>query len=372
MKILHLADLHLGKRICGYSLIDDQRFFLNQTLRFLDENNIKCLIIAGDIYDLSIPSAEATTILDEFLSALADKGIQVLMIPGNHDSSNRLSYASNFFKNRGIHIVTDAKNSLSPIAIDDVNFYLVPFLNHHDVNRVLETDFKDYESAMRGLVEAMKIDDKKTNVLIAHQLVLPTKGELSRSGSEEITIGTLGNISASTLYGFDYVALGHIHKPQNVGHNMRYPGSPLKYHSDEANIEKSYTVVSVDGKNVSYETMPIRPLRDVVVLKGKLEDIVLNNASEKDNYVYAILTNETSVENAMEKLKRVFPHALNLEYERIIGQGVSATQTIDVQEIPLTTLFADFYEQQNGRPLSKHQEQIVSDLLEGGSNNETS
>lgn len=366
MRILHLADLHLGKRICGYSLIDDQRFFLNETLRFIEENNLKCLIIAGDIYDASVPSAEATTVLDEFLSSLADRKIMTLIIPGNHDSSERLNYASTFFLNRGIHIVSNVKNSLLPIKIEGINFYLVPFINHHDVNNLLSKEFKDYGTAMQGLVEAMNIDNKQTNVLVAHQLVLPSQGELERSSSEEVTIGLLGNIPANNLYGFDYVALGHIHKPQNVGRNMRYPGSPLKYHSDEAKSEKSYTIVTIDGKKVSFETAPIKPRRDVVVLKGKLEDIILNNASEADKYVYAVLTDETNVENAMEKLKRVFPYTLNLEYQITVGQGVSPIVVVDVQQIPLTTLFSDFYQQQNGQDLSDYQKEVVKNLLNGG------
>lgn len=362
MRFLHIADLHLGKKISGYSLLEDQVYFLNETLKFLKEHQISALVVAGDIYDVSMPSAEAITAFDNFLTSLADLHIETLIIPGNHDSKERLHYATRFLKRNHIHLQTELEDFFTPVLIEGTAFYLLPFINHHEVNAMFNTSYNDYASAVQGLLEKLPLDENKQNVLVAHQLVLPTHDELERSGSENITIGTLGNIPASIFSSFDYVALGHIHKPQSVAKNARYSGSPLKYHSDEAKTQKSFTVVSLENKNLQIETFSIVPLHDVFVIEGTFKELIARKEHEND-FVYILLKEDSLIENAMERLKVVYPLALDLRYENTIGKGADFSNVQNIENISIIDLFTTFYEEQNGTPLNEKQKEIVEGLL---------
>lgn len=365
MKFLHISDLHLGKRLHGFSLLEDQKFFLfDRVLPLLKEKHIHVLVIAGDIYDVPIPPQDAVVMLDEFLFRCAEEGIEVLMISGNHDSSDRLSYGSRFFAAKKVHIATSIKDSLQPIEVDGVNFYLLPFFKHHDVNGVFGTEFKDYATAAAYLVEKMALDPNKQNVLVAHQLVLPEGGEsaLLRSKSEEVSVGAIPNIPSEVFKDYTYVALGHIHKPQKVGPNAYYCGCPIKYHVDECKDVKAFHIVEISEKGYSLEKLPIVPLRDLVAICGKFDDIIRSNPS--DDYVSISLTDDLPIENAMDKLRAAcFPRCVGIEYPNLGGDD------IDLEEMPVLEsktpeeLFEDFYSNVMGMPLSDFQKKTVSELL---------
>lgn len=362
MKFLHVADLHIGKRLCGYSLLEDQAYWIEETLAFLKKEDISILFISGDIYDVTSPSAEAIQLFDYFLNALAEQHVETFIIPGNHDSKERMSYAQHFLHKEGIHIVTSLEEAIHPFCVNQVNFYLFPYVNHHEINEFLHTSYEDYSSSMQGLLNSLTLDKTKVNILLAHQLVLPSKEELERSGSENITIGTISNIPAQVFKDFTYVALGHIHKPQTVAENARYAGSPLKYHSDEASIQKYYTVGEIIDHKVQLSYFPITPKRDVVILKGYFFDLLKSEAHHND-YVFFELLDENMIENAMEKLKRVYPYALDLKYPLKVGEGVDLGQIQDIQSISTFDLFSDFYQKQNGKEMTDRQKQIVEKLL---------
>ena len=364
MKFLHLSDLHLGKRLRGFSLLEDQRHFLfEETLPLLNEEKIDVLVIAGDIYDVPAPSQDAVVLLDDFITACANQHIRVLMIPGNHDSSLRLSYGSKIFRDRGIYIVTDIKNSLTPIDIDGVNFYLLPFMKHHDVNGAFDQEFKDYNSAAAFMVEQMQLDQSKVNVLVAHQFVLPSQGDLEFGGSEEVVVGTVGNIDASVFSKFDYVALGHIHKHQRIADKIYYCGSPLRYHVDEAKQDKVFFIVDVDKEKLEITHKPIHVLRELRVVEGNYADVIAMPSS--DDYIFVNLLDKAYVENAIDALHQTtFPHCLGLAYPNI-GPAESGEETAPEfdSEHP-EALFPKFYEMVLGQELTEFQSKTVQELLD--------
>ncbi|MCR5490782.1 MAG: exonuclease SbcCD subunit D [Bacilli bacterium] len=365
MQFLHISDLHLGKRLHGFSLLEDQRFFLfERTLPLLRERKIGVLVIAGDIYDAPIPPQDAVLLLDEFLSQCASEGIEVLVISGNHDSSDRLSYGARFFAAKNIHIATSVKDSLNPLSIEGVNFYLMPFMKHHDVNGVFGTEFKDYASAASYLVEQMHLDPAKKNVLVAHQLVLPEGGEsgLERSGSEEASVGAIPNIPSEVFKDFDYVALGHIHKPQKVGKNAYFCGCPIKYHVDEANNQKQFNIVTIDEAGCGLEVVPIVPLRDLKIVTGSFDEII--HMPKCLDFVAVTLTDTVPTENAMDKIRNAcFPLCLSIEYKNLGGQEMNLDEAPDISTETPEELFGKFYEQILGTPLTDYQNETAMRLL---------
>lgn len=366
MKILHIADLHLGKKTFGYSLLEDQRYFLDKTVDYLKDNQINKLIIAGDIYDTASPSGDAISLFDSFLTKLVNNKIEAFIISGNHDSKDRVGYLNNIVASQGIHINSSIENALKPITSDNINFYLIPYSSASDINAAFETNYKNYNDALAYVINKMEINKEMTNIAIAHQLVLPTQSELEFGGSEEPVVGTISNIPSSLFSDFDYVALGHIHKPQNVAKNARYSGSPLAYHSDEAKYEKSYTIIEVNGKNLSIKTDKIIPLRDTKVLTGTFEDILTKNDAYKSCYIHAVIT-DGDIPNAMEKLKQVFPYALSISYLRHEGVGVNISEKIkDIENISPNDLFSKLYTEQMGLELTDYQKEIINDLLKDG------
>lgn len=364
VKFLHISDLHLGKRLRGFSLLEDQRDFLfEKTIPLLKEKGIDILVIAGDIYDLPSPSQDAVVLLDKFLTACAKEDIRVLMIPGNHDSSLRLSYGSHLFQDKGIHIVTDLQDALKPIEIDGARFYLLPFFKHHDVNGLFDESFKDYASAMEFLIKKMELNHDFVNILVAHQLVLPSKGELEFGGSEEVVVGNVGNIPSSLFQDFDYVALGHIHKQQKVGENAFYCGSPIKYHVDEFKHKKDFYIVSVDSNKVIIDQIPIHALHELRVLEGNYIDIIALPPSE--DYIYVRLLDSSYIENAMDAIRdTVFPRCLGLEYPNI-GSLAAEEESVPAfdAEHP-EDLFPKFYDMVMGQELTQFQRDVVSETLE--------
>ena len=271
MKLIHLSDLHLGKRVNEFSMLEDQRHILWEIIRIIDSEGPDGVIIAGDVYDKPVPPAEAVALLDEFLFSLSGRGTEVFVISGNHDSPERLAFGGRIMEHSGIHLAPVYNGNVRPVTLTDrygdLKLYLLPFVKPAHVRRFFpEREIVSYTDAVSAAVEAMEIDMSCRNVLVTHQFVTGAV----RCESEEISVGGADNVDAAVFDGFDYVALGHIHGPQQVGKpTLRYCGTPLKYSFSEAGQKKSLTVVELREKGqVEVRTVPLAPLRDMAELRG--------------------------------------------------------------------------------------------------------
>lgn len=370
MKFLALSDLHLGKRLCNYSLLEDQEFVLNEALALATREEVDAVLLSGDIYDSAAPSSEATEVFDTFVSHLWKKHIPLLAIAGNHDSPEKLHYASSILAENGIHFVTKVKDSNLPIEIAGVNFYLLPFVTTAEVNASFkDADFHKLSDAVSYLLDRMELDPEKPNVLLAHQAVIPSGQKLQIAGSEtEPPVdenGYVGNseiVPASLFEKFDYVALGHIHKAWTFPDGkMRYPGAILKYDKSEANLPREFTLVTMDGKKATIETRPILPLRDLTVLTGKLEDLCAESEHRED-YVYANLTDEQYQDEPMAKLKAHHHYTLGVSYGNLRQQG-AAIEHIDVKKTSKNELFGKLYEHSTGKKISPEEEETMKEEI---------
>lgn len=371
MKFIHLSDLHLGKRVYDFNLLEDQEYILKEILKVIDSEKPDAVIIAGDIYDRSVPSTEAVELLDEFLFQLSGRDLQVLLISGNHDSPERLAFASRLIAPTGIHLSPVYSGVIEPIVLTDefgpVNVYLLPFVKPAHVRRFFPGEkIESYNDALRIAVQALNIDWSKRNVLVTHQFITGA----TRSDSEEISVGGTDNIDASVFEGFDYVALGHIHGPQNIGsERIRYCGTPLKYSFSEAKHEKSVTVIDMGEKDsLSVRTVPLHPLRDLREIEGTYEELTYRPNYEGTNindYMHITLTDEEDIPDAIGKLRLIYPYLMSLDYNN--SRTRSAGELSDLEDLehksPLT-LFEDFYEQQNGRPMSDEQKAFAKEIME--------
>lgn len=366
MKFIHTADLHLGKKLADFPLLPDQRHFLLDVLLLAAKKaKAEAILLSGDIYDTTSPGQAAITLLDEFLTACADSKIKVLLIPGNHDSAEKLSFLSQLVRKDGLYFVTELADAEKPIEIGGVNFYCLPFLRHYDVNREYGAETKSTEEAVRFMIEKMAIDRSRPNVILAHQTVFPAGKEetLERSGSEEPSVGAQPNVASEVFSAFDYVALGHIHKPQKVGANAYYSGSPLAYHSDEANRDKFFNLVTMEGKAVTVSRWQIAPLHRVRKITGRWSELL--SLEPSDDYVFLELQEESRIDNAMAKARAIFPNCCAITYEE---SPVAASR----EDIPLPAGFdkndplrdlAAFYRLVAGEELSQQQEQIAKDVF---------
>ena len=265
MRLVHLSDLHIGKRVHEYSMIEDQRYILTKIINIIDDINAQGVIIAGDIYDKPVPSAEAVQLFDDFLYRLSKRNLQVFIISGNHDSAERIAFASRLIEQSGVHLSPVYSGKVTPVTLTDehgeINIYMLPFIKPQHVRKYFETEeISSYTDAIRIAVESMNIDTSKRNILVTHQFVTGSE----RCDSEEISVGGSDNVDSSVFSGFDYVALGHIHSPQNCkSEKIRYCGTPLKYSFSEKNHKKSVTVLDLYEKgNMEISTIPLEPLRD--------------------------------------------------------------------------------------------------------------
>lgn len=356
MKIIHLSDLHLGMRLNEYSLIEDQEYILNQILDVIDCRKPDVIVIAGDVYDRSVPSAEAVCLLDKFLTEIAKRSIPTFVSSGNHDSAERLAFGSGIISNSKIYMSPVFTGEIMPVEINDeyggVNIYMLPYLRH---TRAIE------------FLENFTIDTDKRNVLVAHQFVTGA----GRSDSEEVSVGGSDNIDSSYFAGFDYVALGHLHKPQNckADNMIRYCGTPLKYSFSEVNDEKSVTVVTLAEKgNVSYETVALKPLRDLKQIKGKYADLMrldfYKNTTYTQDYMKIILTDEDDVPEAMGRLRSVYTNLMDLKYDNKRTQMNNIINADEnVQKKTQIELFRDFFHEQNNSEMSEEQEAFVSEAI---------
>lgn len=371
MKFAHLSDLHLGKRIYEFSMVKDQEYILDKIIEIIIEEQVDGILIAGDIYDKSVPSAEAVQLFDSFLTRLSREKIPVYIISGNHDSTERLSFGSQMFISSGIYISRTYDGDTKPVVLEDeygkVNIFLLPFLKPAIVRHALEReDITGYQEAVEAAVDKLAINREERNILVAHQFVTGA----GRSDSEEVAVGGVDNIDRKVFEDFDYVALGHIHGPQHVGkETVRYCGTPLKYSFSEASHTKSVTIVELSAKGkVDIRTVPLVPLRDMRRIKGTYMEVTDRTAYTPQNrvdYVEVTLTDEQDIPNAMEKLRTVYPNLMCLKYDNKRTRESREIQEVQKQEKKSEKeMFEDFYELVNHTPVTEEQEKFLKDLIQ--------
>ena len=371
MKLIHLSDLHLGKRVNEFSMLEDQQYILTEILQIIDREKPDGVMIAGDVYDKSVPSAEAVALLDDFLVRLAKRDLQVFLISGNHDSPERMAFGGRLMAQSGVHLAPVYDGKVSPITLTDeygpVNLYLLPFLKPAHVRRCFpEREILTYTDALAAAIEAMGVDPAQRNVLVTHQFVTGA----ARCDSEEISVGGTENVDVSVFGPFDYVALGHIHGPQQVGREtVRYCGTPLKYSFSEAKHQKSVTVVELGEKGaVSVRTVPLTPMRDLAKLRGTYEELTFrgfyDGTSYPRDYVHITLTDEEDIPDAVSKLRIIYPNLMKLDYDnKRTRAGIILEGAEDQQRSPLE-LLEEFYEKQNGQPMGEEQRAFAKSLME--------
>lgn len=372
MKFLHLADLHLGKRVNGFSMLEDQAHILRQILAILDDEQPDGVLIAGDVYDKSVPSVEAVGLLDGFLTELRARGIPVLLISGNHDSPERLAFGGRVMDSCGIHISPVYDGALAPVTLHDefgpVHVWLLPFVKPAHVRRWFpDADIESYTDAVAEAVAHMDIDTAARNVLVTHQFV--TGG--ARSGSEELSVGGTDNVDSGVFAPFDYVALGHLHGAQHIGREtIRYAGSPLKYSFSEARQHKSVTVVTLGEKgDVQVRTVALTPLRELREIRGSYDELTARSFYEhttyRSDYLHLILTDEQDVFDAMSRLRTIYPYLMTLDYDnaRTRAAGGMSVPAETERRTPLE-LFEALYARQNHRPMSEVQRAYIAQLME--------
>ena len=373
MKLIHLSDLHLGKRVNEVSMIEDQEYILHQIIRIIKDENADAVLLSGDIYDKSVPSAEAVTLFDAFLSRLAQLKVQVFAISGNHDSPERLAFGNRLMEGAGIHMSPVYSGEVAPIVLSDsygdVNFWLLPFIKPAHVKRFYpDNTIESYTDAVRVAIEKMGIDTTQRNVLLTHQFV--TGASVDPEGSEEISVGGSENVDASVFEGFDYVALGHIHGPQNIGSNkIRYCGTLLKYSFSEVNHYKSVTVVELGAKGeLELHTTPLTPRHDMRIVRGSFEEVTdkaFYEGTATDDYLQVTLTDEEDVPEAIGKLRVIYPNIMKLTYDNTrtrTNQLIDGAEDVE-RKSPLQ-LFGELYEQQNNQPMSEQQADFTRNLIE--------
>ncbi len=374
MKLLHLSDLHIGKRVNGFSMLDDQKYILNEILRIAGEEKPDAVIIAGDVYDKSVPPAEAVGIFDEFLVRLSAMMLQVFIISGNHDSAERLAFGSRLMKESGIHFAPVYNGNVQPYQIRDeygtADIFLLPFIKPVDVRRFFPEkadEIVSYTDAMRAAIGGMQINPANRSILAAHQFVTGAE----RSESEEISVGGTDNIDASVFAPFDYVALGHIHRPQNIGtEKIRYCGTPLKYSFSEASHEKSVTVAELGAEgSLTVKTVPLVPLRDMAEIKGSYAEVTARafyeNTSYAEDYVHITLTDEEDIPEAMGRLRAIYHNLMKLDYDNARTRGsVHIDGTDPGSGKSPYELFAEFYELQNNAPMSPEQSELIRNMID--------
>ena len=370
MKLIHLSDLHLGKRVNEYSMLEDQEFILKKIINIVDDEKPDGVIIAGDVYDKPVPSAEAVQLFDSFLSSLARRQLQVFVISGNHDSSERIAFGSKIMDASGVHMSPVYDGKVSPIPLEDehgtVDVYMLPFFKPISVRKFAGDEIATYTDAMKFAVSQMSINAKNRNVLVAHQFVTGAK----TCESDTVSVGGADNVDASVFDGFDYVALGHLHSPQNCGSiHIRYCGSPLKYSFSEANDKKSVTVVELAEKGeVTCREVPLIPKRDMVELKGTYEELTAKsyyeNTTWQEDYTHITLTDEQDVPEAIGKLRAVYHNLMKLDYDNTRTQSNSEIDAVaDLEKKSPLGIFSEFFELQNNKEMTSEQTEFMRKLI---------
>ena len=360
-------------------MLEDQEYILKKVLKIIDDEKPDGVMIAGDVYDKSVPSAQAVEMLDSFLVSLAQKGVEVFLISGNHDSPERLAFGGRLMEKSGIHISPVYDGKVEPVSLVDehgkVNIYMLPFIKPAHVRAVFpDEEIESYTDAVRKAVSEMEPDQEARNVLIAHMFVTGAE----RTDSEDVSIGGADNVDASVFGCFDYVALGHLHRPQNVAvagtAQVRYCGTPLKYSFSETDDEKSVTVVEIgakEGNMVDINTIlvPLEPMRDMVRIRGSYDELTQKSFYEgtslTDDYVHITLTDEDDVIDAAAKLRVIYRNLMELRYDNTRTRSDSRLAEIEkIEEKTPIELFGDLFEKQNGRPMTDEQSGFIAGLIE--------
>ena len=371
MKFLHLGDLHLGKTLSDFDLIEDQRYILDQILRIADKESIDGVFIAGDVYDKSIPSEAATRLLDYFLIELAKKEIKVFMVSGNHDSDDRLNYGSALFASNQIFISAVFDGTLHKQSFADgdteIAIYMLPFVKASQVRHYFpDEDIRNYDDAVRAIIKNTVINRKHKNILVAHQFVAGREEDPALAGSESVgtqSVGLVEKIGYDCFDDFDYVALGHIHSPQKVGRDeIRYSGSPMKYSLSEANNEKTVPLITVSAEErVRIELVPLKPMRNMRHIKGTLKELLdKKNVKATEDFIYATLTDEDIVNDAMGIFQQVYPNTVRIDYD---NSHTKEIEQVDISRIAenktFPELIGDFYRQMYGCEITEEEMDVM-------------
>lgn len=369
MKFIHLSDLHIGKRVNEFSMLEDQKYILDQILSVIQAEHADGVILAGDIYDKTVPPAEAVQVFDGFLTRLAELECPVFVISGNHDSAERLAFGAQLMSGRGVYFSPVYDGTARKIVLTDefgeVAIHLLPFVKPAVVRHALELDdIRTYQDAVHAAIAHMEIDPAQRNVLVAHQFVTGA----ARCESEEVSVGGLDQVDASMFDAFDYVALGHIHSPQHVMRpEVRYCGTPLKYSFSEAEQKKSVTVVELSAKEAVIRTIPLTPLRDMRKIRGTYLEVTARSFYENTNiedYVQITLTDEEDIPDGLQKLRVIYPNLMRLEYDnkrtresRVVEAAAAVEQKSELE------LFGEFFELQNNQTMSEVQTQFMENMI---------
>lgn len=374
MKILHLADLHLGKRVNEFSMLEDQRYILNQILDIVEEEAVEVVMICGDVYDKGIPPVDAIELLDDFLWKLAEKDCRTLMISGNHDSGDRLGFGKHLFQNSNLFIASQFNGEIEKITIPcgnlPVNFYMLPFVKPVIVNQSLGIHTQSYQECLRYLIEHTKIDPVEMNLLMAHQFVTAGKENPELSDSETSSLGGIDNVDYRIFDPFDYVALGHIHKPQAMGRpQVRYSGSILKYSFSEIRKEKEVVLLHIEeNKKMEMSFRKLKPLRDMREIKGTIRQLMEGEIrlGNQEDYMQVTLTDEEEILDAIGKVRTVFPNVMQicLENRRYARQQQIRAEEQDILHQDPLQLFAEFYKMQNNIELEEEEAEKIKTIFE--------
>lgn len=371
MRFLHLSDLHLGKRVNEFSMLEDQAYILKEILNIIDEQKVEAVLIAGDVYDKVIPPAEAVRLLDDFLTRLAARELPVFLISGNHDSAERVAFGSRLMSSRQIYLSPVFESDVEPITISDrygeINIYMLPFVKPSLVKRVYpEEEIITYQDAVNAAVQHMQIDTDKRNILLAHQFVTGA----ARCDSEELSVGGVDDVDAAVFEGFDYVALGHLHGPQKIGkETVRYSGTPLKYSFSETNHKKTAVIVDVEEKGkINIQQIPFLPKHDMREIRGTYMEVTaldFYKDMKTDDYLHITLTDEEDIPDAIGKLRTIYPNIMKLSYDNLRTRAaVTVRGTAEVEEKSPMELLREFYELQNNQPMTDEQEEIARGMME--------
>ncbi len=371
MKFIHMADLHLGKHINQFSMLEDQKYIFNDIVEIIKKEKVDALVLAGDIYDKPIPPVEAVNLLDDFLSKIAEENIPVLIISGNHDSPDRLSFGSSLMKTSQIYISPVYDGNIQCVSLKDdngpVNFYLLPYIKPSTVRQVFpEEKINSFNDAVQVALSKIKVNKDERNVLVAHQFVTGAQ----TCESEELFVGGSENVDASLFDDFDYVALGHIHGPQKVGReSIRYCGTPLKYSFSEVNHKKGLCLVELGKKGeFNYSSIPLKPLHEMRKLKGSFEEIMYgpeSKASNKDDYLHITLTDEMDIPEGYGKLSSVYKNLISMDYDNSRTRSEQDISLLNnIKNVKPLELFEEFFEKQNNKKMTDEQKSFMEKLIE--------
>lgn len=371
MKILHLSDLHIGKRVNDFSMLEDQEYILKKILNIIDEHKPQAVLIAGDVYDKSVPSAEAVQLFDDFLVSLSERDLKTFIISGNHDSPERLAFGARLMNPSGIYISPVYKKGSTPVVLEDefgeLFIYMLPFIKPAHVRAQFpDLEIGSYNDALKAALEDLNPEENKRNILITHQFVTGAV----KSDSEEMSVGGSDNIDGTLFNKFDYVALGHIHRPQKMLRDtIRYSGTPLKYSFSEAKHQKSVTIIDFNEKNnIEISEIPLIPKRDMREIKGKYLEITAKSYYENTNredYLRITLTDEEEIPEALGKLRVIYPNIMKLDYDNTrTRKGITISEGPSVEKKSPTDLFSEFFQFQNNQSLNEEQEKLLKELVE--------